>query len=56
MPIDGPSVLPYDEAHEFRMTEEVVDRQSTRGSQGMPFTLTLWLAVLEPLASAHVPA
>ena len=55
MPIDDPSVIPYDEAHEFRMTEVVMDRPLMRGFEGMPSTPALPLAALTPVASAELP-
>lgn len=51
-----PSVIPYDEAHEFRMTEVVVDRPSMRGFEDVPSTPALPLAALTPVAWAEVPA
>jgi len=56
MPIDDPSVIPYDEAHEFRMPEVVMDRPLMRGFEGMPSTPALPLAGLAPAASVEVPA
>ena len=52
----NPSLIPYDEVHEFRMTEVVVDRPSIREFEGMPSTPALPPAALTPVASAEVPA